>query len=107
MFTAIILASRLANVELVVAFLMLAIICFALFPGVARLVMQKSLRLHLVLTVTIWLGASVALLLLDTALLVAFEVGMCLIWIVGPYIYFKMQFYKRAMKGPWDIAEVE
>lgn len=107
MFMAIILASRLNNIELVVALLLLAVICFSLFPGTARLVKKRSLNLHLLLTCIQWLAASVALFYLDTALFVAYEAGMFIMWILGPYIYFYMQVYKKSMRGPWDIAEVE
>ena len=107
MFTAIILASRLENIELVVAFLLLAVICFSLFPGIARLVKKKSLKLHLLLTGLQWLAASVALYFLDTTLFVVYQIGMLVLWLLGPYMYYSMQVYKKALRGPWDIAEVE
>jgi phosphatidylinositol glycan class C protein len=106
MFTAIILASRLDNIELVVAFLLLAVICFALYPSIARLIKNKSLHLYILLTLLQWLAASVALYFLDSALFVAYEAGMMCLWLVGPYVYFHMQVYKKSMHGPWDIAEV-
>jgi phosphatidylinositol glycan class C protein len=106
MFTAIILASRLDNIELVVAFLLLAVICFALYPSVARLIKNKSLHLYILLTILQWLATSVALYFLDSALFVAYEAGMVCLWLVGPYVYFHMQVYKKSMHGPWDIAEV-
>lgn len=107
MFTAIILASRLSNVEVVVAFLLLAVIFFALFPDTARLVKNKSQRLFLLLTGLQWLGASITLFYLDKTLLVAYEVGMFCLWLLGPYLYYHMQVYKKSMRGPWDIAEVD
>jgi len=107
MFTAIILASRLNNIELVVALLFLAVICFSLFPSLARLVKKRSLNLHVLLTAIQWIAASVALFYLDTALFVAYESGIFIIWLLGPYVYFYMQVYKKSMRGPWDIAEVE
>lgn len=107
MFTAIILASRLNNIELVVALLFLAVICFSLFPSTARIVKKRSLNLHLLLTTIQWFAASVALFYLDSALFAAYESGMFIIWILGPFLYFYMQVYKKSMRGPWDIAEVE
>lgn len=106
MFTAIILASRLDNIELVVAFLLLAVLSFSLYPSIARVIKHKSLSLYILLTLIQWAAASIALFFLDSALFVAYEVGMVCLWLAGPYMYFKMQVYKRAMRGPWDIAEV-
>jgi phosphatidylinositol glycan class C protein len=106
MFTAIILASRLDNIELVVVFLLLAVICFSLYPGIARIIKHKSLKLYILLTVAQWAVASAALYFLDSALFAAYEVGMVCLWLAGPYMYFHMQVYKKAMHGPWDIAEI-
>lgn len=107
MFMAIILASRLRDIELVVAFLLLAVICFSLYPSTARLIKHKSQNLYILLTIIQWIAASIALFSLDTALFVAYEVGMICMWLLGPYVYFHMQTYKKSMRGPWDIAEVE
>lgn len=106
-FTAIILASRLSSIELVLAFILLAIICFSFFPRTARLVKSKSLALHLILTTTIWFITSVSLYLLDKTLFSVFEILIVLLWFVGPLCYLHMLVFKRAMKGPWDIASVE
>ena len=107
MFTAIILASRLDNIELVVAFLLLAVMCFSWYPAIARFIKNKSLSLYILLTALQWCAASVLLYFLDSALFVAYEVGMLCLWLVGPYMYFHMQAYKKSMHGPWDIAEVK
>jgi phosphatidylinositol glycan class C protein len=107
MFTAIILASRLDNIELVVAFLLLAVICFSLYPRIARLIKNRSLHLYILWTLVQWLVASVSLYFFDSALFTAYEVGMVCLWFVGPYMYFHMQAYKKSMRGPWDIAEVQ
>ncbi|KAJ1406556.1 phosphatidylinositol N-acetylglucosaminyltransferase subunit C [Ochromonadaceae sp. CCMP2298] len=107
LFTAIILASRLENIELVVSFLLLAVICFSLFPSTAKLLKKRSLSLHLLLTGCQWLAAGTFLYFLDWTLFVVYQLLMVLLWIVGPYIYYSMQVYKKAMRGPWDIAVVD
>ena len=106
-FTAIILASRLGSIELVLAFILLAIICFSFFPRTARLVKSKSLALHLILTTIIWFITSLSLYFLDKTLFFVFEILILLLWFVGPLCYLHMLVFKRAMKGPWDIASVE
>mmetsp|Transcript_32876 Transcript_32876/g.55426 ORF Transcript_32876/g.55426 Transcript_32876/m.55426 type:complete len:296 (+) Transcript_32876:3-890(+) len=106
-FVAIILASRVSSIEMVVAFLLLAVICFYLFPSTARLVNARSLRLHLFVIILHWFLTSWFLFQLDFALFVAYEVLMMMVWILGPYLFYSMQIYKKSMHGPWNIAEVD
>ena len=110
MFTSIILASRLdSSMEVVVVFLLLAVIFFILFPNFARIVKKASISCHLLLTFSQWLLATYLLYNLhdNKTLLVVYEVLLLLLWLVGPYLYFRVQVYKKSMSGPWDIAVVE
>ena len=107
MFTAIILASRLHDIEVVVAFLLLAVIAFSLFPATARLIKRKSLNMHLALTIFEWAMATTMLYTLDKTLFVVFEILMVILWLLAPYVYHQMYIYKRALRGPWDIPHVE
>ena len=68
MFTAVLLASRLQDVHTVVAFVLLAVICFSLYPSTARLVNKRSLWFHLLLTILQWVATGVLLAKLDSAL---------------------------------------
>lgn len=106
-FTAIILASRLSSIELVLAFILLAIICFSFFPRVARLVKSKSLTLYLIMTLALWLLTSCSLYFLDITLFAVYEIIILLLWVLGPFCYLHLLVFKRAMKGPWDIASVD
>lgn len=106
-FAAIILASRLHTVEEVLEFILLAVIVFSFFPRTARLMKTKSRVLHLLSTTALWVTASGALWLLDKTLCAIYELVILFLWFVGPLCYLHMLVFKRAMKGPWDIASVE
>ncbi len=103
MFSAIILASRLKRVETVVLFLLLAVILFALFPSTALQVRKQFVGVYLLSACCWWVAESLLLIYLDSTLFVVFELLTLLLWIVGPALYLKMQMYKRALRGPWDI----
>lgn len=111
MFTSIILASRLdSTMEVVVVFLLLAVIFFILFPNIARTIKKASIYGHLLLTCSQWLLASHLLYYLhdnNKTLLVVYEILLLLLWLVGPLLYFRVQVYKKSMSGPWDIAVIE
>lgn len=106
MFTAIILASRLKNIETVASFLLLAILLFVLFPEVGRKIKSYSINLHLILTFSKWLIASVLLYFLDKTLFYVYQILMCILCFVGPLLFVNMLSYKKAFRGPWDIAEI-
>lgn len=109
MFTSIILVSRLnSSMETVVVFLLLAVILFILFPNIARLIKRLSLVLHLLLVLTQWIFATYLLFSLkNKSLFVVYELLIVLLWLIGPYLYYRVQVYKKTMKGPWDIAYIE
>lgn len=103
LFLAIILASRLADTETVVVFLMLAVMFFCLLPKTTHLIRKHSVVAHLVLTCLVWTVESVFLFLLDKVLFVLFEVLLVCLWILGPHLFLRMQSYKGSLNGPWDI----
>jgi len=111
MFTSIILASRLdSSMGVVVVFLLLAVIFFILFPSTARIIKKASISCHPVLTFSQWFLASHLLYYVhvnNKTLLVVYEFLLLLLWLVGPFLYFRVQIYKKSMSGPWDIAVVE
>lgn len=111
MFTSIILASRLdSSMEVVVVFLLLAVIFFILFPNIARIIQKVSICGHLLLTCSQWLLATYLLYYLhdnNKTLLVVYEILLLLLWLVGPFLYFRVQVYKKSMSGPWDIAVIQ
>lgn len=103
LFLAIILASRLANTEIVVAFLMLAVMLFCLLPKTTNLIRKHSVAAHLGLMCLVCLVESVWLFLLDRVLCVLFLAILFSLWIVGPHLFLRMQSYKGSLNGPWDI----
>jgi hypothetical protein len=107
MFSAIILASRLDDMDMVVLFILLAIICFSWFPELASLVKMKSFKMHLILISIQWFGVSLLLFQFDTTLFTIFELFVMLLIVIGPVCYLHMLRYKRSWNGPWDIVDVE
>jgi hypothetical protein len=107
MFTAVMLASRLTEIEVVTVFSIHAVISFLLFPDVARLVKRRSLTLHLVLLLAMWLTATVILYHLDIVLFAVYQVLIVFISLIcPPWLCFFYSHHKRAMRGPWDIAQL-
>lgn len=91
MFTAVLLASRLKNIEMVFSFMLLAVICFSFYPSVARLMYQRSLALHLAVTTFQWGLASSLLLVLDFTLFAVFQFLIIFVWIICPLWLQQMQ----------------
>ena len=104
-FTAVLLASRLSNIPTVVVFVLLAIICFSLFPMTARIIKRSSMLLHLLLTFSLMVIASLLLWFLDKTLFTVYEVIIFFLWIICPLWFMQMLPFKRALKGPWDIIQ--
>lgn len=104
MLTAVLLASRLQDIEMVVAFVLLAVICFSLFPTTARLVKRFSISYHLVLTILQWLLAGSLLANLDLTLFALYEFIVIFLWLVCPLWLKHMHAFKKSLKGPWDEA---
>jgi hypothetical protein len=105
-FTAILLASRLDNNNVVVAYIILAIISFSLFPLMVSLIKRKSSLLFLFLAVLQWLFTSRLICELDRTLFIAYELLVVCVWFLGPMLYLHMLSYKRAFHGPWNIPQI-
>ena len=109
MFTAVILASRLDDVETVFSFMLLAVICFSFYPIVARLIYQRSLALHLAVTILQCILAGSLLFYLDFTLFAIFSSLVMFAWVVCPLFFKHMQqSYKKSFKGykDWDIVDI-
>ena len=104
-FTAVLLASRLSNIQTVVVFVLLAIICFSLFPMSARVMKRSSMSLHLLVTFTLMIIASLLLWFLDKTLFTVYEVIILFLWVICPLWFMQMLPFKRVLKGPWDIVD--
>lgn len=105
MFTAVLLASRLHEIEMVFIFILLAVVCFSLFPQTARIVKRRSSALHLLITWLQWIFASFLLWYLDKTLFAIYQLFVAFL-ILGPLWLIRMQVYKKALKGPWDINHI-
>ena len=105
MFTAVILASRLDDVETVFSFVLLAVICFSFYPAVARLLYQRSATLHLAATGAQCVAVGSMLLSLDLALFAIFVALVLTVWVVCPLCLRHMARYKKSFKA-WDIVDV-
>ncbi len=107
MFTAVLLASRLHKIELVTAFVSLALISFSFLPRTLRLIKQISLRLHLVVTILMWFTAASLLYHLEKTLHIIYEILIAFVWIVCPlWLSLLSKQSKKKLRGPWDIAEL-
>ena len=107
MFTAVMLASRLHEIEVVTVFSIHAVISFLLFPDVARLVKRHSLSLHLLLLGAMWLTATVILYYLDYFLFIVYQLSVVFISLIcPPCLSYFCSHHKKAMHGPWDIAQL-
>jgi len=107
MFTAVMLASRLQEIEVVTVFSVHAVISFLIFPDVARLVKRWSLPLHLLMLCAMWLTATIILYYLDFILFVVYQASIVFISVIcPPCLSYFCSNYKKAMKGPWDIAQL-
>lgn len=107
MFSAVLLASRLESIEIVVAFILLAVILFSLLPNTMRILSKVSRTWHIQMSIYLWLFATILLAFLDRMLFAVYEVLLVVLWFVGPLSYVYMQRYKKVLRGPWDIAVLE
>jgi len=96
MFTAVLLASRLSNMEKVVVFILLAILSFSLYQPVAKIVYLRSRALFLAITIVLAVLASFLLWFLDKTLFTAFLVLLFFTWIVSPLALVHTTNLKRA-----------
>lgn len=107
MFTAVMLASRLQEIEVVTVFSIHAVISFLIFPDVARLVKRCSLSLHLLLICAMWLTATIILFHLDFILFVVYQGSVVFISLIcPPCLSYFCSHHKKVMLGPWDIAQL-
>jgi phosphatidylinositol glycan class C protein len=107
MFTAILLASRLHNIESVSMFMLLAVSCFLLYPSTSRIIKGKSIILHFIVTLILEIIASILLWYIDRPLFAIYGVCILFILLVCPLWLLKMQTFKKAFHGPWDLVEVQ
>lgn len=105
-FTAILLASRLDNNNVVVAYIILAIISFSLFPLMISLIKARSKFLFLWFAFVQWILTSQLIYNLDGTLFIAYEILVLLLWFLGPLLYLYMLSYKKAYHGPWNIPQI-
>jgi phosphatidylinositol N-acetylglucosaminyltransferase subunit C len=107
MFTAVLLASRLHKIELVTAFISLAIISFSFLPRTLKLIKRQSLQLHLLVTLLMWGTAAGLLSHLDRTLHVIYQISIGFVWLICPlWLSLLSQTNKKKLRGPWDIAEL-
>lgn len=106
MFTAFILASRLHSPEMVVAFVVFAVISFTLFPICCRLLRDRHGILHAFFAVLQWIFTSVSVFALDETLFWIYELLMLMLWILGPALFLYMLRHKKVLRGPWDVASI-
>jgi phosphatidylinositol N-acetylglucosaminyltransferase subunit C len=108
MFTAVLLASRLDEIQMVFGFVLFAVICFSLFPLTARKVRHQSAYLHVLVTLVEWCLATLTLWRLDITLFAIYEGFIVLLLLICPLWMAHMQtHYKRPLRGPWDIAKLQ
>lgn len=107
MVAAIMLASRIDQIEQVFSFILFAVICFYMYPSTARLLKKRSNIHHIVTIVVHWLIATALLSKIDVIYLIAYESIMIVILFVSPLCMYGMQSRKRLLHGPWDIAAVD
>lgn len=99
MFTAVLLASRLNNLEVVLGFILLAVIVFTIFPIVIRSVKARDASLYFTATVFMSLLAFVMLWRLDVTLFAIYFIVLVFIWIVCPFWLMRMQIYKKTVNA--------
>jgi len=97
MFTAVLLASRLNNLEVVLGFILLAVIMFAIFPIVIRSVRTRDASLYFTAAMSMSLLAFVLLWRLDVTLFAIYSIVVVFIWIICPFWLMRMQVYKKAV----------
>jgi hypothetical protein len=105
-FIAVLLASRLTDIDMVVSFVIFAAITFAVLPGLGRLIRQRSTHYHMFSTILLWVAATLLLIRLNLTLLVAYEVMIVFLWLLCPWWYLLLTSYKKALRGPWEEAIV-
>lgn len=107
-FTAILLSSRLTEIDMVVAFMLLAVNFFSHFPETSKKIRQHSKIFHMLLTFLLWGTASYLIYYLDKTLFAVFEGMITFLWLVCPVWLCHMSTHsKKSLHGPWDEATVD
>jgi len=102
MFTAVLLASRLRNMEAVVILILFAIIGFSFFPTVSLKIKKYSVFIHLIMTNVLMVITGLLLWQLDRFLLVIFIVVISFVWFICPiWLLYAKNYYKKKIYGPW------
>jgi len=107
MFTAVLLASRLKNVQMVVGFVLLGMLLFSQYPQVAKDIYSYSAKIYFGTTLLLMTIASCLLLYLDFTLLCIYIGIIFFAWIVSPIFFLYMQRFKCKKNGPWDMAQLQ
>lgn len=106
MFISILLASRISNVHTVIFFLLFAVICFVLFPELARgSKLNNALEFYL-LCLLLYFSSTLLLYYLSHTLLIVYQIIVVSIVLICPLLLRYMQRYKKPLRGPWDVAPV-
>jgi phosphatidylinositol glycan class C protein len=107
-FTAIVLASRLDHPDTVVAYIVLAVISFSLFPMIMKKIKELNTTVHLTFAILQWIltGYGVFYLNEDRILFIVYEVLIAFVWLIVPLWLLCMFNYQKAYRGAWDIAEI-
>jgi hypothetical protein len=100
----VLLASRMPQIEMVFAFVVLATIGFSFVPRVADAIRKKYSVFHVFFIAIIWLFASYLLYNLNKTLFVIYQILFHFLLFICPIWLIKMQAYKKSLKGPWDIG---
>ena len=102
MFTAVLLASRLKNMEAVVILILFAIIGFSLFPKLSLKIKRYSVFMHLMMTNMLMAVVCLLLWHLDLTLLAIFIVVISFVWFLCPILLlYANNYYKKRIYGPW------
>ncbi|PVU86486.1 hypothetical protein BB559_004274 [Furculomyces boomerangus] len=100
----VLLASRLSSNNAVYALLVYALLWFALFPLLRRLLIAVSTKSSIILTIILAVGGTVLFLSISKAVsLVHFSITF-IITFVSPLWFLWIQRYKNEIHGPWDEA---
>ncbi len=102
MFTAVLLASRLRNMEAVVILILFAIIGFSFFPKLSSKIKRFSVFMHLIMTNILMVIVCLLLWHLDLTLLAIFIVVISFVWFICPILLlYANNYYKKRIYGPW------
>ncbi|KAL1924086.1 uncharacterized protein VTP21DRAFT_7121 [Calcarisporiella thermophila] len=103
-FASVLLASRLTSDLAVFAFMAFAIEWFALFSIFRRLVKNLSLVGNVILTLLLFITATVLFATISSVVVVLYVAAILFITFGCPFWLIQIQKYKNKIHGPWDEA---